>query len=188
MKNKTNGRFTRREIVRGVSVAAVGAAILGKASVAQSTKKDDAPCCGSQTLPKESVFTKVCNDLSATKYANGDNPVVYRLGAMWLMLATENWTKFYRDPKNPDNEKDFLQGLSDALKINLMDVKKLWEIGKTKFDSFEDIRSAWQDVTSNQGLYGARPCQGGKSILSIACLDPNDERKHQMVTLKADSH
>ncbi len=120
----------------------------------------------------------------AAKYASGDNPVVYKLGAMWLMLVTENWTTYFRDPKNKAKEDAFLQGLSDELKLNIQDVQKLWEISKTKCDSFEDIRGAWQDLTSNQGLYGARPCHGGKSILSIACLDPKDERKVPMLKLK----
>jgi hypothetical protein len=185
MRNKTDGKFTRREIVRGVSMAAAGAAVLGKASMAQSTKKDDAPCCESQAVPKESVFTKVCNKDSALKYESGDNTVVYRLGAMWLMLATEDWTQFFRDPKDPNNERNFLEGLATDLKLNLFDVQKLWEIGKAKSTSFEDIRSAWQIVTSNEGLYGARPCHGGKSIMTIACLDPKDEGKQPMLNTKA---
>jgi hypothetical protein len=188
MKSKTDGKLTRRELVRRVTAAAAGSALLGRTTFARSIKRDHATCCGTQQLPQGSVFTTVCDDQSALKYANGDNPVVYRLGAMWLMLVTEDWTSFYRDKKNPDNEKNFLQGLSDELKINLIDVQQLWDISQDKSQTLEDLRAAWQNLTSNKGIYGARPCPGGKSALSIASLDPNDERKAPMLkTLKIKS-
>jgi hypothetical protein len=164
-------KIGRRMAFKGLTMAAVGATALSQGLLAGEQKKKATSCCEDQALPAQSVFNTVCNKASADKYKNGDNPVVYRLGAMWLMLLTEDWSKYFDHAR----ETEFLTGLAAELKLNLVDVKELWRISQVKANSFTDIRTSWMNLTSNAGLYGARPCQGGKSILTIACLDPNDE-------------
>jgi len=169
--NSKGKKITRRMVFKGLTVAAVGATALSQSLLAKDENPASESCCENQELPAQSVFTTICNKASADKYAKGDNPVVYRLGAMWLMLVTEDWSTYF----DPSKESDFLAGLAKELKLNPGDVEKLWKISKAKNRSFTDIRTAWQNLTTNSGLYGARPCHGGKSILTIACLDPNDE-------------
>ena len=170
MKAQT-GKTTRRSIIKTVGLATAGAGLLMRASLASTGNKDQRGCCGDQPVPDKSVFTTVCNDKSADKYHHGDNPVVYRLGALWLMLTTENWAEYFRDPKNKTTESAVLAGLAKELKLDQVDVQNLWDISKTKASSFKDIRASWKNFTSNTSRYGARPCHGGRSILNIACLD-----------------
>lgn len=171
MKAETTKNLTRRNLVKTAAFATAGAGLFAGAGLASASDKDQQACCGNRPLPDKSVFTTICNDKSADKYRQGDNPVVYRLGALWLMLTTENWTDYFRDPVNQGTESAFLAGLAKELKLELADVQSLWEISKTKKSSFKDIRASWKNFTSNTSTYGARPCHGGQSILNIACLD-----------------
>ena len=175
--NSKGKKITRRTAFKTLSAAAVGATALTQGLIAKEREKDQQTCCENQEQPAQSVFNTICNKASADKYQKGDNPIVYRLGALWLMLLTEDWTAYFDIAK----EKEFLASLATDLKLNLSDVEKLWRISKVKVGSFTDVRTSWQNLTGNAGLYGARPCHGGKSILTIACLDPKDER-HTVAT------
>jgi hypothetical protein len=171
MAAQTSKKLTRRNLVKTVAFATAGAGLLAGAGLANASDKDQQACCGDRPLPDESVFTTICNDKSADKYRHGDNPVVYRLGALWLMLVTEDWTDYFRDPANKNTESAWIAGLASELKLDLADVQRLWDVSKLKADSFKDIRASWKNFTSNTSKYGARPCHGGQSILNIACLD-----------------
>ncbi len=171
MTAQTSKKLTRRNLVKTVAFATAGAGLLAGTSLANASDNDQQACCGDRPLPDKSVFTTICNDKSADKYRHGDNPVVYRLGALWLMLVTEDWTDYFRDPANKNTESAWIAGLASELKLDLVDVQRLWQVSKLKADSFTDIRASWKNFTSNTSKYGARPCHGGQSILSIACLD-----------------
>jgi hypothetical protein len=175
MSKNAGKEMNRRDVLRRLAVGALSAASIAGSAVGSETAAEDQACCESQSLPDQSVFNTVCNSDSATKYKDGDTPAVYRLGALWLMLATEDWKTYFNNPNDPASETAFLAGLAKELKLNSADVEKMWKIGKLKSKQFESIRTSWHDLTSNASVYGARPCHGGKSILTIACLDPNDE-------------
>jgi hypothetical protein len=181
MTNRDDMNLTRRDVIRRGGLAAAGTVLLRGVGSAQAEHKVQPVCCGDQPLPKDSVFVTLCNDDSAKKYEKGDSPVVYRLGALWLMLATENWPDYFRNPKNANTEDAWLAGLAEEFKVNVQDVRTMWEVSKTKADSFNDIRNSWQNLTSNTGIYGARPCLGGQSLLNIACLAKDDFRTKPML-------
>lgn len=164
-------KLTRRNLVKTGIFAAAAASLLAGASEANASDEAQQDCCGDRPLPNQSVFTTICNDKSADKYRHGDNPVVYRLGALWLMLVTEDWTDYFRDPKNQNTEREWVASLAKELKLDPLDVKQLWDTSKQKADSFKDVRASWKNFTSNTSKYGARPCTGGQTILNIACLD-----------------
>jgi hypothetical protein len=181
MRRRDETKVTRREVVKQVGFTAMGVVLLREAAAAQTGDKVQPACCGDQPLPSKSVFISFCNDDSAKKYQKGDNPVVYRLGALWLMLATENWVDYFRTGANANTEDAWVAGLAEEFKVDIEDVKTMWKISKVKADSFTDIRNAWQNVTSNRGIYGVRPCLGGRSLLNIACLTKDDFRKKPML-------
>jgi hypothetical protein len=169
---ETSKKASRREIIRlgglAVATAATLRAVPAAAIEAPPIPQDAATCCGTQPLPAQSVFTTACNDVSAIKYASGDNAATYRLGALWLLLTTEDWSTYFR---NGTTEDQWIAGLSTELQLPLTDVTNLWNESKTAAPHFQAIRAFWQNYTAaDSALYGKRPCIGGKTALDIACL------------------
>jgi hypothetical protein len=171
IRKQTRKKASRREIIRlgafAVAAAATFRATPAAALEALPVPQDASTCCGAQPLAAQSVFTKVCNDDSAAKYGSGDNAATYRLGALWLLLTTEDWTTYFRQGAT---EAQWIAGLATELQISQTDVANLWNESKSAAPHFQAIRAFWQNYTADTTLYGKRPCIGGKTALDIACL------------------
>jgi len=171
--NRKSQKTTRREIIKIGGIAVATAAMGAARSAALETRapqQSTTTCCGAQTLPAESVFTKVCNDVSKAKYGTGDTAATYRLAALWLLLTTEDWATYFRTGQT---EAQWITGIAKELQLSEADVTSLWNSSKDPQLAqahFQGVRSVWQNFTASSPAYGHRPCIGGKTALDVACL------------------